>query len=898
MLSLLYPTHVDAMSKGDMEKALKECDRVLRSKATHQGALALKAYTLARLGNADEAARLAQKVLQASDAIKSPHVQQGLSLAFRVLSMPEEEIAVYTAALKFTTNTEQLHCKIFMAAARSKLYKEQHAAAVSLNKLCKQDRYLWWVVTSLLLQAKSADDGSVKTLQLTLAERMAEKALGEGRLTNTEELRIYLEVLEMQGKHDAMILALSSSGPLAEKIANDPDLVTQRIGLLIKTGDFAKALDVAEASLESRDNWADYKLYVEAAVALVMTKGDRSSVSAASANFEKWAAQRGRARGARLAGVELATRLLESGHTELVDEATDAVGELIWSYVDQFMAKAICYSDITLYFVTHVKGAAALGHTLRAVEFHTKKLEKRLHDARAAASAAEGGEDAAQAWVSLERIRYLVQALADDVDPNSWLVDIDAMLAFGLDSSEAERKLAACSDMTLIASQRIILAAFLAHSEPDQRDKLRSALFKAVCVLEAGIKMNDDQFLLKLYAIRLYLYLSCYDRARALYDTLNIKNIQLDTLGYLINGHGMSLGCFAADLDLCYDGVSFYDRADTKVPRELESAYENGTYSNITDFLAFQDNLAHSVQRECTHRCALRGEAFEHGTTKAILDQWKEADVVSIEHTDESIAALHDNRDIAVMGLQTPVDMTKWNLEIMTRSMPLPGSAWIRVFSMVPQIMHYIVCAKAELLESRIKDLLIAIDESGQSLSSYDLLLARGICQSAALYMRAQSGGEVFDKELSALTDMITGALPRDLSSAETTSSEALESDDATSIIRSAAVATELFTYAQSVRFALAAQRSPSAKAVELGLLQVRKVALKSLGGFRARTEKPVRESILDQWMNGDKDSLFASVTTFLYRRRKSAVTLATKSCTGSWLKSVGSMTAHWKKCT
>ncbi|KAJ2687507.1 mitochondrial distribution and morphology [Coemansia spiralis] len=881
----------EAIGQGDMRRGQTECDKLLRKHSTHQGALALKAYVLAKLGNAEEATTLGQQVLHTPGALKSSHVLQGLWLTFRVLHLPELEIAVYNTALVHTPNSEQLYCKIFMAAARSKLYKDQHAAAVALNKLFKQDKYLWWVVTSLLMQAKSAQDSSVRQLQLTLAERMAEKALSEGRLTNTEELRIYLEVLELQDNHAAMIAALSTSGPLAEKIANDPDLITQWIGLLIKTGDCKQACTVAVAALEARDNWADYKLYVEATVAQA-SEGE-GPVKAACANFDKWAAQRGRERGAKLAGVELTIRLHEAGHAKPADEGADAVGERIWSYVDQFMTKAICYSDVMQHFVTHVKSATASGQTSGAIDFHAKQLEQRLHNARAAATATKCSEDAAQSWVSLERIRYLIQALADDVDPQRWVADIGAMLSFGLDSDEAEQKLAACSDMTLIACQRLILAAFLAYPEPEQRGLLFASLFKVVCVLEAGIKMNDDQFLLKLYAIRLYLYLSCYDRARALYDTLNIKNIQFDTLGYLINGHGMSLGCFSTDLELCYDGVSFYDRSDARIPQELESAYGNGTYSNITDFTTFRDNLTHSVQRECTHRCALRGEAFDHGTSKDILEQWKEADAVSIEHTDETIAALHDNRDIGVMGLQTPVDMAKWNLEIMTRQIPLPGSAWIKIFSMVPQIMHYIVCSEIELLEAKIGDFLVVIEEAGQSVSSHDLLLARGVHQVATLYLRAQSGDEGFDGELSVLTEVIIGALPPDMSA-----SNSLDlCDVALSTIRTASVATELFTLALSVKHALSAQRSPSANAVTLGLSQIRKTALKLVGGLRTWTEKPARESIDALWMNAE-DPLLASATTFLLSRRKSAVTLATKGCVGSWLKSVNNMAAHWKKCT
>ncbi|KAJ2793282.1 hypothetical protein H4S07_007100, partial [Coemansia furcata] len=96
---------------------------------------------------------------------------------------------------------------------------------------------------------------------------------------------------------------------------------------------------------------------------------------------------------------------------------------------------------------------------------------------------------------------------------------------------------------------------------------------------------------------------------------------------------------------------------------------------------------------------------------------------------------------------------------------------------------------------------------------------------------------------------------------------------------------------------ALAAQRSPSANAVSLGLSQIRKTAMKLMGGLRTWTEKPARESIDALWLNAE-DSLLAPATAFLFSRRKSAITLATKSCVGSWLKSANNMAAHWKKCT
>ena len=38
-------------------------------------------------------------------------------------------------------------------------------------------------------------------MQLQLAEKMMEKALNDGKLKDSEELRLYLQVLQQQGKH-------------------------------------------------------------------------------------------------------------------------------------------------------------------------------------------------------------------------------------------------------------------------------------------------------------------------------------------------------------------------------------------------------------------------------------------------------------------------------------------------------------------------------------------------------------------------------------------------------------------------------------------------------------------------------------------------------------------------
>ncbi|KAJ2712539.1 N-alpha-acetyltransferase 25, NatB auxiliary subunit, partial [Coemansia sp. D1744] len=142
----------DALELPDTKYAEEECEKLLRKHPNHYGAQSIKAFILARSGRPNEALLLGQSVLNTPSAMASAHVQQGLSLAFRALGRPREEIMVYTAALSFSPNDESLHTKVFKTAARNSMFKEQHHAAIQLTKLSKQQKYVWWLVVSLFLQ--------------------------------------------------------------------------------------------------------------------------------------------------------------------------------------------------------------------------------------------------------------------------------------------------------------------------------------------------------------------------------------------------------------------------------------------------------------------------------------------------------------------------------------------------------------------------------------------------------------------------------------------------------------------------------------------------------------------------------------------------------------------------
>ncbi|KAJ2387370.1 N-alpha-acetyltransferase 25, NatB auxiliary subunit, partial [Coemansia sp. RSA 2559] len=339
-------------------------------------------------------------------------------MAYKSMRRPIEEIAVYNAALKHLPDDESLYSALFLTAASNEMYGEQHRAAVALNKAFKRQRYTWWIVVSLLLQTQFEKGTNNAQLQLALARRMAEKALQDHQIKNMENLRILLFILEAEGNHEAMLKALSPESPLAQQIANDPDLITQRIGLLVKTCAFNEAIDAASGALEIRDNWIDYKYYVEAAVGEIGRLADDLDAQHlllrnVCERLDKWSQVRSRARGAKLAFVDLAAKLHDSEYGNLFDSTVGSLGDRIWTYVDAFQNKAICYPDIMQYFADHVHGtsaAAGSNATIPAefLDFHDNQLLQRIRNAR---ENADNSEDCAQNWANMEKIRYLLQAL-------------------------------------------------------------------------------------------------------------------------------------------------------------------------------------------------------------------------------------------------------------------------------------------------------------------------------------------------------------------------------------------------------------------------------------------------------------------------------------------------------
>jgi N-terminal acetyltransferase B complex non-catalytic subunit len=163
---------------------------------------------------------------------------------------PDDQVVhLYEAAAKLQPNNEEFANHWFMAMVRGKDLKGQQQAALKLHKTFKNNKYLFWAIMSLALQGEAAK-GTTPNLSYTLAERMMSKALEEGRVKQTEELRLYLLILIGQSKQKEALALLDSE--IGQKSLLDPEVRQIYVELMTETNEWARAYEACRKVLSEQ----------------------------------------------------------------------------------------------------------------------------------------------------------------------------------------------------------------------------------------------------------------------------------------------------------------------------------------------------------------------------------------------------------------------------------------------------------------------------------------------------------------------------------------------------------------------------------------------------------------------------------------------------------------------
>lgn len=165
-------------------------------------------------------------------------------------------------------------------------------------------------------------------------------------------------------------------------------------------------------------------------------------------------------------------------------------------------------------------------------------------------------------------------------------------------------------DVLLVAVSCLIklsLAAQSIHTTDTIATPRVAYLLQAIVLLEKATLRSTANFHFTLMLVRLYSSLGCGSLAMRAFDRLSVKQIQLDTMSYILFDRVSSLhprpfpqlsndlGDSAAPSDHFSKQHQLYRKTRKQVARNTWTAFEHGSYNAVFEFQEFSDTIAHSV---------------------------------------------------------------------------------------------------------------------------------------------------------------------------------------------------------------------------------------------------------------------------------------------------------------
>lgn len=261
----------DALDHGNYKGCLKLCATLLKKEPNNALCKALNAFALERCGRRDEALRGCEDAHACAQSVGvDDTVLSTCGAVYRRCRSFGALCQMYEAALAKDPDSEDFATCLFFAFLRQEDFARAQQVATKLFSKHKKQKFLHWVVVAMLLQSRASGDPKV----LGLASMMLTKApinfegLGQGEQVQFNRSRIslvllHLDTLRMQGKVPEALELLEKC---KEVIKLPTDVVEMKTRLLVQAGKHTEAVAEAKArTLKSPSDWGVAKDYIRLA---------------------------------------------------------------------------------------------------------------------------------------------------------------------------------------------------------------------------------------------------------------------------------------------------------------------------------------------------------------------------------------------------------------------------------------------------------------------------------------------------------------------------------------------------------------------------------------------------------------------------------------------------------
>ncbi|CAG2164368.1 unnamed protein product [Oppiella nova] len=634
----------DCLDNGNNKKALQEADKVLKKQKDLVCAKVLKSLALLRLGRQEESLRLLQEVH--SDSPTDDSTLQAMTICYRELHKIELIADAYEKALKKEPKNEELHSHLFMAYVRLSDYKKQQLAAINLYRLKPKNPYYFWAVMSVLMQAISAKDATIaQTVTLPLAEKMCKKFLDENKIEAEAEVELYILILEKQKKYNEMLALMDS--PIGAKLSNHLDFLFKRRADLLRLLD--RYEDAFEAYKQLIDNNLDQIDYYKEIISISFALNDKSGKDSNATqnhylclvmNFIDNCIEKSGISSAlvddnradqpkpvpRLRGPYLAKMLLfglldkrqrtQGDVQQLLKQMTNSATDLLFEYFVEFGSKQAAIYD--------------LFYALEEIHLTEEEVQTLILEMKQSISRISQDYKDLNSMHKLMTYHYVRHFLGQN----------DAL------SRDNRQKLVEhLNEMYENYYKNIILKSDVMPTEAQSTDPFVTLM---ACILFADNDLDDDMLSQTIILLEKSL-IKTVGASHSLLESLDVKHIQYDSLGYVITTAMITGAHFTSSSQLLGNTLKFYSANFKDTLDYLISCYKFGSFTKVQEILSFRDRLNNSLQYclSAVERMVLDLilETKNHDSTKDIIN-YMEIDVENDKFVWNEIS---DNRDFSVI---------------------------------------------------------------------------------------------------------------------------------------------------------------------------------------------------------------------------------------------------------
>ncbi|CAL1704660.1 unnamed protein product [Somion occarium] len=645
----------DALDTQSNKSAVLACNKVLKKQPNN----ALKALALVRLQKVEESLLLADEVLAKKPT--DDGVLTAMMHVLRGLGRHSDIVAMFETAYKQHPQNEDLGTQTFFANVRVGNWKAAQQVATKMHKQFQDDRYLYWSIFSAVLQANDmATPEALRPVLLKLALRLISSG-NTPSYFNPDRFYVHLLILrELEMYDDAATLLNHEIG---QKIC-ETSLVCDEIrrdimklkGACKQEGEQAKV-----KILEKKDrNWLEFLSLLDATFWDIASTSEPASEDVKAAVTEEIAKTRKvfseaatvdglKDRSGLLALLELEKRTKSHG---LWTDACE-IRMMAENYFSQFGDKACCYEDLLPYLA-----------------FEGEELEQ---------------------WTSFLNSRKSF----DTPDTLQRSINVYKLLRYNLTSAELtpELELARAQEYIKVYLDGLKFGVNLPDTELQPADDFailvghayvslwkltgeESHLQSAAATLEYASARSKQSYRIRLLLIRIYHLLGAPALALDHYRLMNVKQVQTDTLSHLILSRA-AMWSLAPLGDItymseCMEASQIYMSNSTETAEFIARAFSTERYSQIIDFIEFEDRLDNSLQRDLMKVEHVRMRVAHEPLNAELVDM----ELIELKFIFDRIH--HDNRDFEVIPNYQPRCQPSFN----EQTLPLkpPGAGWLSAY--------------------------------------------------------------------------------------------------------------------------------------------------------------------------------------------------------------------------